>query len=79
MGHSAPTSSWNIFSDASSGTLFCATRGDDALPAFLMGEHWRYRCSMGARDARFRGFNHRVADYAARVNGFYVFTSLGRC
>ena len=78
MDHLSPTPSWNVFSDAPSGTIFCATRGDDALPAFLLGEHWRYRGCMGQGAARFRGFDRRVADYAARQNGFYVFTSLGR-
>ncbi len=78
MDHLSPPPSWNVFSDALSGTLFCATRGDDALPFFLLDEHWRYRGRMGQRDASFRGFDHRVADYAARQNGFYVFTSLGR-
>ena len=78
MDHLSPMPAWNVFSDAPSGTLFCATRGEDALPTFLLGKHWRYRGSISQGDVPFRGFNRRLADYAARLNGFYVFTSLGR-
>jgi len=76
LNHLSSIASWNVFADAPSGTLFCATRGDDALPSFLFGGHWRYRGCMDLGGSRFRGFDRRVADFAAERNGFYVFTSL---
>ncbi len=76
LNHLSFIPSWNVFADAPSGTLFCATRGDDALPSFLFGGHWRYRGCMNRGGSRFRGFDPRVANFAAERNGFYVFTSL---
>ena len=76
LNHLFPVPNWNVFADAPSGTIFCATRGDDALPSFLFGGHWRYRGCMDRSGSRFRGFNRRVANYAAERNGFYLFTAL---
>ena len=75
MHDSSRVEHWNLFRKADPAGLFCAVPQSGPLPNFLFSGHWRFYAP--AKDDRFltKSFDRRVAPFASKLNGFYLFTS----
>ena len=75
MDRSSREEHWNVFRQVEPAGLFCAVPQSGPLPNFLFSGQWRYYEPW--EDDRFivKSFDRRVAPFASKLNGFYLFTS----
>ena len=76
MENNVVPQTWNTFSHRHEAGLRCAVPADTAVPRFLFSGAWDY----GGQHPEMRalsGYRNRIARQSVRMNGFYLFQSVG--
>ena len=68
---------YNLFRHRGNQDLVCAVPEDHAVPGFIAGSAWDFDRKLMESATAPIGFDTRVAANGVRLNGFYLFRSLG--
>jgi len=68
---------YNLFRHRDNQDLVCAVPEDHAVPGFIAGRAWGFDRKLTEPATAPMGFNTRAATNGVRLNGFYLFQSLG--
>jgi hypothetical protein len=68
---------YNLFRHRDNQDLVCAVPEDCAVPGFIAGRVWDFDRKLTEPATVPMGFNTRAATNGVRLNGFYLFQSLG--